>query len=428
MAVPSTLEDVSCAEPEETPATETSSFRLCGGETAALARLAAVVTARSAWVCAFSKPATNPLEYAPGSTSMLSPYLKFGCLSARTFHAALDAAVHTDARHTTPPQSLHGQLYFREHFYLLAHATPSFCSAQGNPLCLHVEWRDPARDAAAAADLRRWAEGETGVPLVDAAMKQLRATGWLHHLLRHVVACFLTRGQLWIHWHAGRDVFDQLLLDADAAVNAANWMWLSATCFFYTYHRVYSPAHFARKYDRSGKYVRAWLPALRTMPNEYIYEPWKAPLEVQRTAGCVIGRDYPSPMCDPEAAAEANMRCMDGIYRAAPDEWKALIPPVAAAEVAKERGIDIRPKSCRAAAFLPLRRPSAATGTAAESVSPARSVVADGQCSSEVTQAQRDEMKEGSDHDAASVRVGGAGKRGRGKAARRVSRVQHNVG
>ena len=120
------------------------------------------------------------------------------------------------------------------------------------------------------------------------------------------------------------------------------------------------------------------------------------------------------------------MRCMDGIYRAAPDEWKALIPPVAAAEVAKERGIDIRPKSCRAAAFLPLRRPSAATGTAAESVSPARSVVADGQCSSEVTQAQRDEMKEGSDHDAASV--GGAGKRGRGKAARRVSRVQHNVG
>merc|ERR1719424_1500482 len=167
MAVPSTLEDMGCAEPEETLATETSGFRLCGGETAALARLAAVVTARSAWVCAFSKPATNPLEFAPGSTSMLSPYLKFGCLSCRKLHEALDAAVATNVRHTIPPQSLHGQLYWREFFYLLLHATPNFGVASGNPLCLHVAWREPALDSAAAEDLRRWAHGSTGIPLVD---------------------------------------------------------------------------------------------------------------------------------------------------------------------------------------------------------------------------------------------------------------------
>ena len=85
-----------------------SSFVLPGGEEAALERLEAVVVARPKWVCAFSKPATNPLEYAPGSTSMLSPYLKFGCLSCRTLHAALDAAVAADARATEPPQSLLG--------------------------------------------------------------------------------------------------------------------------------------------------------------------------------------------------------------------------------------------------------------------------------------------------------------------------------
>ena len=89
-------------------------------------------------------------------------------------NAALDAAVAVSARHTEPPQSLHGQLYWREFFYLLAHATPNFGSASGNPLCLRVPWREPSADAEAAADLRRWAEGVTGVPLIDAAMRQVR--------------------------------------------------------------------------------------------------------------------------------------------------------------------------------------------------------------------------------------------------------------
>ena len=122
MAVPSTLDEIMIghtkghadADAEQSQALphEAGAFKLHGGETAALARLAAVVKERPAWVCAFSKPATHALEYAPGSTSMLSPYLKFGCLSCRTLFAALEEAVRTDPRHTTPPQSLHGQLYF----------------------------------------------------------------------------------------------------------------------------------------------------------------------------------------------------------------------------------------------------------------------------------------------------------------------------
>ena len=100
---------------------------------------------------------------------MLSPYLKFGCLSCRTMHAALDAIVRAapGGRHTTPPQSLHGQLYFREHFYLLSAVTPNFGRARGNALCLDVDWRDPSTDVAAAEDLRRWEDGTTGVPLID---------------------------------------------------------------------------------------------------------------------------------------------------------------------------------------------------------------------------------------------------------------------
>ncbi|EOD16059.1 Deoxyribodipyrimidine photolyase/cryptochrome [Emiliania huxleyi CCMP1516] len=312
MTVPDTLGAMGYTDAPPSDADESS--RLRGGESAALARLDAAVCARAGWVCAFSKPDTNPLPYSPGSTTMLSPYLSLGCLSCRTMHAALDAIVRqAEGQHTTPPQSLHGQLYFREFFHLLSASSPHFGQTRDNPLCLTVEWRDPARDANAAEALRRWEGGTTGVPLIDAAMVQLK--------------------------EAGRNVFDRHLLDADWAINSANWMWLSATSF-YTYHRVYSTAHFARKYDRSGRYVRKWLPALRRMPDEYVYEPWKAPLTVQRAASCIVGVDYPLPICDPESAAAANLTRMDACYRKAPEEWKALIPPAAAAEVARERNVN----------------------------------------------------------------------------------------
>lgn len=426
MQVPSSLPDMGCrqklcddSEIGRESAEDDVARALCGGESAAMERLAEVVIARPNWVGAFSKPESNPLQWAPGSTTMLSPYLKFGCLSCRTLHAAVDTAIQRCVRPTKPPQSLHGQVAWREFFYLLAYATPNFGTASGNALCLQVPWRNPATDASAAEDLRKWAHAQTGVPLIDAAMCQLRQVGWMHHLLRHVVACFLTRGQLWIHWEAGRAVFDELLLDADWAVNTANWMWLSATCFFYTYHRVYSPTHFARRYDQSGRYVRAWLPALYQMPDEFIYEPWKAPIEVQRAAGCVIGVDYPHPMCDLEAASSANLRRMDRCYSEAPESWRELIPPAAAAEVAKERGVKLRP-SRRVAAFAPLV-PATSDCTAAPS--PASPTGTMNHLTGEPPSAAP---------STAPLSAGCAsGRRGRGLSGRgrgRVSRVQHGFG
>lgn len=87
--------------------------------------------------------------------------------------------------------------------------------------------------------------------------------GWMHHLARHAVACFLTRGDLYCPWTAGRDVFDRLLIDDDWSINNANWMWLSASAFFYQYHRVYSPATFGKKYDPNGNFVRQFVPELK---------------------------------------------------------------------------------------------------------------------------------------------------------------------
>ena len=103
----------------------------------------------------------------------------------------------------------------------------------------------------------------------------------MHHLARHCVACFLTRGDLWQHWEEGARVFDYYLVDADWAVNNANWYWLSASAFFSQYFRVYSPISFAQKYDKNGNFIRHYVPELKDMPAKFIYEPWKAPLEVR---------------------------------------------------------------------------------------------------------------------------------------------------
>lgn len=105
----------------------------------------------------------------------------------------------------------------------------------GNQICRQVPWRDPATEALAKEHLAAWKEGRTGYPWIDACMRQLAQEGWIHHLARHAVACFLTRGDLWVSWEEGAAVFDEKLIDADWAVNNGNWMWLSCSCFFYQY-------------------------------------------------------------------------------------------------------------------------------------------------------------------------------------------------
>jgi deoxyribodipyrimidine photolyase len=120
--------------------------------------------------------------------------------------------------HSAPPVSLEGQLLWREFFYAQAFATPCFDRMAGNPACKQIAWSfDPALIAA-------WAEGRTGYPWIDACMAQLRREGWLHHLARHAVACFLTRGDLYQSWEHGARIFDRELVDSDWALNnGARW-------------------------------------------------------------------------------------------------------------------------------------------------------------------------------------------------------------
>ncbi|WIA38442.1 hypothetical protein OEZ86_001766 [Tetradesmus obliquus] len=281
-----------------------------GGESQALVRLGDYL-ADAKWVCAFEKPKTDPSAFVRPATTVLSPYLKFGCLSPRLFHARL-MAVYRGAKgvHSKPPVSLRGQLLWREFFYTVGSTTPNFDAMAGNPLAKQIPWdTNPAYLAA-------WKAGRTGYPWIDAAMRQLSEWGWMHHLARHSVACFLTRGDLYISWEAGKAVFEELLLDADHFLNAANWMWLSASAFFNQYYRVYSPVTFGKKYDPEGKFIRRFVPELALLPTKYIYEPWTAPLDVQQRCGCIIGKDYPFPVVDHTTISKVNMGRMKAAYEA----------------------------------------------------------------------------------------------------------------
>jgi len=286
--------------------TGTVSHKYPGGEKEALKRLSEMITTRASWVCQFQKPETAPNTLEP-STTVLSPYLKFGCISPSLFYYEVER-IYKTRPHTEPPMSLHGQVLWREFFYLMGVVTPNFDKMKGNPMCKQIPWDEDEEK------LLAFKEGRTGYPFIDAIMTQLRDEGWIHHLARHSVACFLTRGDLWQSWEKGAEIFDLYLLDSDWAVNNANWQWLSCSRFFYQYFRCYSPVAFGKKTDKNGDYIRKYLPQLAKYPAKFIYEPWKAPLSVQQDCGCIIGKGYPARIVDHDIVVKTNMDRMKLAY------------------------------------------------------------------------------------------------------------------
>eukprot|EP00996_Jenningsia_fusiforme_P007189 NODE_957_length_1796_cov_26.925014_g843_i0.p1 GENE.NODE_957_length_1796_cov_26.925014_g843_i0~~NODE_957_length_1796_cov_26.925014_g843_i0.p1 ORF type:complete len:532 (-),score=72.53 NODE_957_length_1796_cov_26.925014_g843_i0:133-1728(-) len=285
-----------------------------GGETQALKQLEKKIMSQPNYVATFEKPKTSCVATKEMSTTVLSPYMALGCLSPRTMWYAIDASCkRSSLKKSQPPVSLHGQLLWRDFNNLMAHAANSdqpgsWGRIEGNRYCRLIPWaHDPEL-------LLAWKEGRTGYPWIDACMKQLAREGWIHHLGRHAVACFLTRGDLWQSWEQGAQHFESHLLDADYALNGFNWLWLSCSGFFHQYFRCYSPVAFQKKNDPEGAYIRKYLPCLRKMPAKYIYEPWLAPASMQQQAGVRIGIDYPRPVVDHAVASKENMNKMKVAY------------------------------------------------------------------------------------------------------------------
>ena len=274
-----------------------------GGEDEGMRRFNAYVKHKSV-VRNFNKPQTHPsnldhVASVKGSTTGISPYLKHGCLSVRYVYKKLSKI---GKKSSVPFQStLVGQLLWREYFYFMSYAVKNF-HKQSNSLSRNFGY-SYSRDK----KFQAWYNGMTGYPWIDALMRQLHLHGWMHHLGRHCVACFLTRGDLYKHWELGRDVFDELLVDDDYAMNNSNWMWVSASAFFTGYTKVYSPIGFGKKTDPNGDFIRHFVPELAKYPKKYIYEPWTAPAEIQEECECIIGSDYPEPIVDHSKVVPKNM-------------------------------------------------------------------------------------------------------------------------
>jgi deoxyribodipyrimidine photo-lyase len=261
------------------------------GEAEAQRRLSDFVSGDDAQIYRYAEM-RDRLDVA--GTSSLSPYLRLGMLSARQAAAAAVTAIDT----TPDPEARKGaqvwlnELIWRE-FYV--HILYHF------PHVLKESFRTPLRaipwDNSEAA-FTAWCEGRTGYPVVDAAMRQLAETGWMHNRARMIMASFLTKDLL-VDWRWGERFFMQQLVDGDHAANNGGWQWTASTgTDAAPYFRIFNPILQGKKHDPHGSYVRRWVPELSRVLDRFIHEPWKMPPDVQEKAGCFIGEDYPAPIVD----------------------------------------------------------------------------------------------------------------------------------
>jgi len=239
-----------------------------------------------------------------GGTSELSPYLHFGCVSARE---AEDRARRHGGRGAG---AFVRQLAWRDFYAHVLLAHPGNARHAHKPEYDALTWSDDAE----AFDA--WRDGRTGYPVVDAGMRELRRRGWMHNRARLITASFLTK-DLHLDWRLGEAHFMRHLLCGDEAQNNGNWQWITSIGVDPQpyYRRMYNPMLQQRRHDPDGEYVRRWCPELRDVPLQRLAEPWTMSGEEQEAAGCVIGRDYPAPIVDHKHERERAMERYRAVAR-----------------------------------------------------------------------------------------------------------------
>ena len=235
---------------------------------------------------------------AVAGTSMLSPHLRFGEIAIRTAWNSIAALREHSAVAPAQCEAWLRELGWREFCRHLLFHFPQMTTSNYRAEFDAFDWRE---DEAA---LRAWQYGRTGYPLVDAGMRELWATGWMHNRVRMVVASFLTK-HLRIHWRRGELWFWDTLVDADYANNPANWQWVAGTGVDAApYFRVFNPTLQAQRFDSDGEYIRRWVPEIAQLPDKLLHQPWQAGAIDLAAAGVKLGDDYPEPIVEHASARE----------------------------------------------------------------------------------------------------------------------------
>ena len=224
--------------------------------------------------------------------SYLSVHLRFGTIGIRELvRTALKAGDSTWLN----------ELIWRDFYFMILDHFPHVVGSAFKPAYDAVRWDDWP------AGLAAWQDGRTGYPLVDAAMRQLKHSGWMHNRLRMIVASFLSK-DLGIDWRLGERYFAEQLNDFDLSANNGGWQWAASTgCDAQPYFRIFNPVTQSERFDPDGRFIRRYVPELAKVANKYIHAPWQMGRSEQESIGVVIGRDYPAPIVDHAAAREKTL-------------------------------------------------------------------------------------------------------------------------
>lgn len=234
------------------------------------------------------------------ATSRLSPHLHFGEISPQlVWQAAQDAVA--SGRSAATPRDLEkflAEMGWREFSYHLQHYYPDLATRNFQPRF------DGFRFVENAAGLRAWQRGLTGYPIVDAGMRELWQTGYMHNRVRMIAASFLIK-HLMVDWRMGEAWFWDTLCDADSASNAASWQWVAGSgADAAPYFRIFNPILQGEKFDGDGAYIARYVPELAGLPPRFIHKPWTAPASILASAGVRLGRNYPAPIVDHDQARQ----------------------------------------------------------------------------------------------------------------------------
>tara|TARA_A100001037_G_scaffold305434_1_gene345623 strand:- start:10006 stop:11421 length:1416 start_codon:yes stop_codon:yes gene_type:complete len=238
------------------------------------------------------------------NVSRLSPYLHFGEISPNyVWHEVLNVNRFTDFN----AEKFLTELSWREFAHYLLYHFPDLPSKNLQHKFDKFPWSNNYKY------LELWKQGMTGYPIIDAGMRELIQTGYMHNRLRMIVGSFLVKNLLQ-HWHLGRDWFWNLLVDADIANNSAGWQWVAGCgSDAAPYFRVFNPVLQGKKFDPNGEYIRRYIPELREVPSEYIFTPWEAPNSVLGHSGVVLGKDYPFPIVDLKESRVQALEAFDNL-------------------------------------------------------------------------------------------------------------------